>query len=350
MDDRDVVVLVGLVRPEGSRWGLEAAIVTRLAQLRGGGWCWAAQAAEWTGADEVKCRRALRSLELRQIIKRDAGDSGRDHIRWCAVNENWRRWRVEWTIDPSQVAAQLALAAQQRDESPLTRIFARSFSARSAARIARSFDARSWVEDMEEVAGIARQSSARSGPVDNSDRAVLIARSLGRRRAVLERAILGGSSQEVSLLGGGDEKAAPDLGTARQEERVVDVATHKLKARVLAAAIPAPGRADKFLSGPPLARLLDLVDEHGHDRLEGALARIESGTLSPVRIVDALADLLVLGDEAPEPEPVDAAGRVSHLKRMIATHEEVGAEPPQSLVDELERWQDGAEVPEEVHA
>lgn len=348
----DAMVLVSLVKPSGRRWPLEGAIVTRLAQLRGGGWCWAAQAAEWTGADEVACRRALKSLEERKIIKRDPGDGPRpDHIRWCAVSEDWRRWRAEWLLDPSQIAAQLALAAQQRDESPFTRIFARSYSARSVGRIARSYDARSWVEDLEEVAGIARYRNARSQTVDNSDRALCIARSLGRRRAILERAILGVSALGSSLPGVADTKPPPSGPSPRQEERVVAVEVKQLKARIVAAAVPAPGHTAAFLNGPPLWQLVGLVDEHGLSVVEAAFARVAPGTLSPVRIVELLADLVLVAAGDPVHGSAlsqDPAAAVKHLERLIASYD--GAAVPETLLAELARCQTDLDARQEAPA
>lgn len=346
MDALDTMVLLSLVKPHGRGWPLKLAIATRLAQLRGGGDCSGPIAAEWTGADEVQCRRALLGLEQAKIIRRDAGDTGRAHIRWCAISDDWRRWRVEWLLDPTQIPAQLAFATQQREESPLSRVIARSYSARSIARIARSFDARSWVEEMEEVAGIARQGSARSSTDVRTDRALKNRAILGRRRAFLERAILGSGPQSVPSAGDGEKNSATG-SIEPQQQRVIDDATRKLKSKVLAAAIPAPGRSEKFLNGPPLHRLLDLVDEHGAQAVDDALGRVEAGTMSPVLLVDALADAIHSGPA--EVEAIDVDARVSHLRRMIATHEAAGAEPPQSLVDELVRWQTDGE-PQEAMA
>lgn len=351
MDPMDAMVLVSLVKPSGSRWTLEAAIVTRLAQLRGGGWCWAAQASEWTGADEVKCRRALRSLEARKVIRRDGGDSGRDHIRWCAVNDDWRRWRVEWLIDPSQIAAQLALAAQQREESPFTRIFARSYSARSVARIARSFDARSWVSDLELVAGIARQGNARSEAVENPDRAMRIARSLGRRRAVLERAILGVGSQQLPSGDAldGDKPRADDAGTPSQHQRLSDLHGGWVKAKILRRSIAPPGRRVAFLNGPPLAQLADLIEEHGLDAIAAAVDLVPADELTALFYVEALADLvadLTGGGATTLAAELTVRGHLEvrtdpELAAAIAEDFAAAGDAIPGLIEELGAWQDG---------
>lgn len=82
--------------------------------------------------------------------------------------------------------------------------------------------------------------------------------------------------------------------------------------------------------------------------VEEALERVEAGTMSPVLLVDALADA-VHHAEVEEVEVVDVEAKVSQLRRMIATHKAAGAEPPQSLVDELAKWQTRSE-PQEVLA
>lgn len=100
-------------------------------------------------------------------------------------------------------------------------------------------------------------------------------------------------------------------------------------------------------------QLVDLVEEHGLEAVDAAFSRVDHGVMSPVRIVETIADLVLAPPDVthePALAGVDPAVRLLHLQRMVATYDAEGAEPPESILNELAGWQTVADAPQEVTA
>jgi hypothetical protein len=300
----------------GNGWPTKARIVGLVGSFEGGEWFTANQVATFVGKSPGRTRVLLAELAAERVIVRDGGDG--DRVFWCEVRADWRAWRgVPWAHPVEVVRANLALHGQQALRSPWERFIARPMYARCASVIARL---RARDEALREAAEVA--SSRGYGPRDDgggggtSSRG-LHARSRGKLRLVQGRAMSGAGAPGVVPPGVGSTSSPPHgpVDGFAEEEVVVDP-RHEAAAKraVFARTMPAPG-GRRFVNGPPLQLLRELLERHGVEAFLAGCVDVPADTYLVPHFLEHLAVALDAPADAAPPVDVDEQRRRLEAKR-----------------------------------
>lgn len=334
LEPADAAVLLSLVNPggrSGLAWATKVRIIMPVAHVEGGDWWNAPDVAVATGVPVGTARRLLAELERQRVITRDGVDGGK--VFWVELDADWRRWEVEWSMPLRDVELRLEYARSRRSRSGLDRLLSRTLGARSHSVIARLC-----------VRDNARLVAQNGRVIAHPGRAITRpgSRALGARK-------IGGLAKERSLL-----EAESDTGTSsslvdRKEEEGKQHPKWGLVRSVYARTVGASA-----VYGTPATKLAVLLATYGPDRLLAAIGAAPEGP-GVALLVDELETMLqqtpedeaVLASVTPLVETDHSEERVAHLRRLVATYEEQGAEPPEGLVNELARCHDEVTVIEE---
>jgi hypothetical protein len=282
----DVVLLVGLVNPGGrSRWawGTKARIILALATYVDGEWFNAPDVERLTGVPRNHARELLAELEEQRVITRaGVAADGRSKVFWCEVNPDWRRWEVEWSMEPRDIELRLAFHREVRVRQPIDRLFSRRLAPRLHSVIAVLRH-----RDNERQTGLPGPFSRYLGTAISEPGS----RSLAPRKR-------GVRAKEVALLQPEDAPtpSSLELEAAAQEE---EGRQHPGWAKVRHAYCSKVGV--RVVYGAPATALAVLVGRHGD---QAVLAAIDQAPdeLGVQLLAQHLEELITLGPPPP-PEP-----------------------------------------------
>lgn len=338
----DVVLLVGLIDPggrSGRAWSTKARIILALATYVDGEWFNAPDVERLTGVRRNRARELLNELEAQRVITRAGVAGERSKVFWCDVNPDWRRWEVEWSMELRDVELRLAYHRETRVRQPVDRLFSRRLAPRlhSVIAVLRHRDN--------------ERQSARPGPFSRY-LGTAISEPVSRLQAPRKRGV---RAKEVALLAAEDGHVPSSLeveAAAQEEEGKQHPGWHGVR-RAYCAKVGV-----RVIYGAPAAALARAVATHGDQAVLAAIAAAPD-ELGVGLLADHLGELLEAGpldDELATVSSIEHEARrraqVANLEQLVATYRADGADPPEELLRELTRWQDGAASPaaEEVNA